>query len=378
MPIAPNHGPHAAALAIEGVSKSFGNVVAVNNVWIDIGAGAILSLLGPSGCGKTTILRIVAGLLRPERGSVRLDGEDVTGTPPHRRKLGMVFQNYALFPHMSVEENVAFGLKMQGFPRDLQRRMVSDALTMVRMGTMASRFPNELSGGQQQRVSLARAVVTKPRLLLLDEPFGALDRKLREEMQVEVKQLQRNTGLTFVFVTHDQEEALTLSDRIAVMRAGRVEQAGAPIEIFERPMTRFVAEFFGTLNSFPVTVLSSNGGWSRVEASVGSWSVTGAAVVGPRALLAVRTSDVNLFETEPQSLNSASGTLEDVIYKGTMVLCHVRLRDGSISTAVSDPETVRKRARGDQVYLGWRPEKSFLFPLADSDEAADNHPTVQE
>ena len=164
MPITPNHGPHAAALAIDGVSKSFGNVAAVNNVSIDIGAGAILSLLGPSGCGKTTVLRIVAGLLRPERGSIRLDGEDVTDTPPHRRKLGMVFQNYALFPHMSVEENVAFGLKMQGFPRDLQRRMINDALSMVRMGSMASRFPSELSGGQQQRVSLARAVVTKPRV----------------------------------------------------------------------------------------------------------------------------------------------------------------------------------------------------------------------
>jgi spermidine/putrescine ABC transporter ATP-binding subunit len=348
----------------------------VNNVSIDIGAGAILSLLRPSGCGKTTVLRIVAGLLRPERGSIRLDGEDVTDTPPHRRKLGMVFQNYALFPHMSVEENVAFGLKMQGFPRDLQRRMINDALSMVRMGSMASRFPSELSGGQQQRVSLARAVVTKPRVLLLDEPFGALDRKLREEMQVEVKQLQRNTGLTFVFVTHDQEEALTLSDHIAVMRAGRVEQAGVPIDIFERPATRFVAEFFGTLNSFPVTVLHSDGGWSRVEGSVGSWSVAGTAVVGPRALFAVRTSDVSLFETEPPSLNTASGTLEDVVYKGTMVLCHVRLRDGSMFTAVSDSET--KRTRGDQVYVGWRPEKSFLFPLTDPDNAANTDPAVQE
>ena len=383
MPMTPSQKSHAAALAIERVSKSFGATAGVKDVSIEIDAGAILSLLGPSGCGKTTVLRIVAGLLRPDHGLIRLDGADLTDVPPHRRRLGMVFQNYALFPHMTVAENVAFGLRMQGVPRDRQRSMIDDALAMVRMVAMAGRFPAELSGGQQQRVSLARAVVTKPRLLLLDEPFGALDRKLREEMQVEVKQLQRETGLTFVFVTHDQEEALTMSDRIAVMRAGSVEQQGTPTEIFERPQTRFIAEFFGTLNSFWVTVVRSEAGRSQVEGPLGRFVVGGVAIVGARALCAVRTSDMSLLELVPSSMNDASinhvtGTLEDMIYKGTMVLCHVRLSGGSRFSATGDPQIVQRYRRGDQVYLGWRPEKSLLFSLAHMDEPGATHPKARE
>jgi ABC-type Fe3+/spermidine/putrescine transport system ATPase subunit len=286
--------------------------------------------------------------------------------PPHRRKLGMVFQNYSLFPHMNVAENIMFGLKMQGVARDQARRLVDHALAMVRIRGMEHRFPGELSGGQQQRVALARAVVTRPKLLLLDEPFGALDRKLREEMQIEVKQLQRELGITFVFVTHDQEEALTLSDRIAVMRAGEIQQLGTPSEIFEAPATQFVAEFFGKLNTLPVQVHGCNGSTSLVEALGQRFSVTTRTPPGPQALFAVRVSDVSLGPAPAGNAdNSVSipGVLEDKIYRGTGVLCRVRLADGTSFLAMSAGATLAA-LRDDSVYLSWQADKAFLFPLA--------------
>src|SRR4051812_46855791 len=243
------------ALSLDSVCKRFGDTDIVKSVSLRVPSGKILSLLGPSGCGKTTILRMIAGFLRPTSGLIRIGGEEANDIPPHKRRLGMVFQNYSLFPHMTVAENVAFGLKMQGVAAGASRTPVEHALAMVRMKGMGRRYPAELSGGQQQRVALARAVVTRPRLLLLDEPFGALDRKLREELQIEVKQLQRELGITFVFVTHDQEEALTISDFIAVMRDGEILQFGSPIEIFDKPKILFVAEFFGALNILPVHII---------------------------------------------------------------------------------------------------------------------------
>jgi putative spermidine/putrescine transport system ATP-binding protein len=231
------------------VTKVFdGKVVAVDQVTLDIGAGEFFSLLGPSGCGKTTSLRMIAGFERPDAGRVRVGGQDITDVPVHRRDMGMVFQSYALFPHRTVAQNVAFGLRMRGLSRPEIERRVAAALAQVALTGLESRRPGQLSGGQQQRVALARALVIEPRVLLCDEPLGALDRKLRQQMQFELKELQRRLGVTLVFVTHDQEEALAMSDRIAVMNHGRVEQVGAPTEIYERPRTRFVADFIGEIN----------------------------------------------------------------------------------------------------------------------------------
>jgi len=231
------------------VTKTFdGKVVAVDRVTLDIAAGEFFSLLGPSGCGKTTSLRMIAGFEMPDSGRVHVGGQDITDVPVHKRDMGMVFQSYALFPHRTVAQNVAFGLRMRDVPKaDIDRR-VAAALAQVALTGMEDRRPSQLSGGQQQRVALARALVIEPRVLLCDEPLGALDRKLRQQMQFELKELQRRLGVTLVFVTHDQEEALAMSDRIAVMNHGRVEQVGAPTEIYERPRTRFVADFIGEIN----------------------------------------------------------------------------------------------------------------------------------
>src|SRR5882762_11075114 len=241
----------SATIRLDNVTKTFdGNVVAVDRITLDIAAGEFFSLLGPSGCGKTTSLRMIAGFERPDSGRVHVAGRDITDVAVHKRDMGMVFQSYALFPHRTVAENVAFGLRMREVPKpDIERR-VKAALAQVALTGLEERKPGQLSGGQQQRVALARALVVEPRVLLCDEPLGALDRKLRQQMQFELKELQRSLGLTLVFVTHDQEEALAMSDRIAVMNRGKVEQVGAPTEIYERPRTRFVADFIGDTNIF--------------------------------------------------------------------------------------------------------------------------------
>ncbi|NKZ06422.1 ABC transporter ATP-binding protein [Actinomadura latina] len=236
------------AVRIRDLRKAFGAVEAVAGVDLDIGDGEFFSMLGPSGSGKTTVLRIIAGFERPTSGTVELGGKDVTGLPPFDRDVNTVFQDYALFPHMDVLRNVEYGLKVRRVPRARRRERALEALHSVRLDGMEARRPGELSGGQRQRVALARALVNEPKVLLLDEPLGALDLKLREEMQVELKTLQRRAGITFVFVTHDQEEALTLSDRVAVLNGGRVEQVGTPAEVYERPATEFVAGFVGTSN----------------------------------------------------------------------------------------------------------------------------------
>ncbi len=239
----------SAAIRLEQVTKIFdGKIVAVDDVTLDIAAGEFFSLLGPSGCGKTTSLRMIAGFELPDRGRVHVGGQDITDLPVHKRDMGMVFQSYALFPHRTVVENVAFGLRMRDVPKSDIERRVKAALAQVALTGLEDRKPGQLSGGQQQRVALARALVVEPRVLLCDEPLGALDRKLRQQMQFELKELQRRLGVTLVFVTHDQEEALAMSDRIAVMNKGKVEQIGAPTEIYERPRTRFVADFIGEIN----------------------------------------------------------------------------------------------------------------------------------
>src|SRR6266403_5445609 len=250
----------SATIEIAGVSKIYdGHVRAVDAVAMEIRQGEFFSLLGPSGCGKTTSLRMIAGFETPTNGVIRVDGADITHVPAHKRDMAMVFQNYALFPHRTVGENVAFGLRMRGLEKETIARKVKTALAMVELSGMEDRRPGQLSGGQQQRVALARAIVIEPRVLLCDEPLGALDKKLRQSMQFELKQLQRKLGLTMVFVTHDQEEALAMSDRIAVMNAGKVEQIGAPSDIYDRPSTRFVADFIGDTNLFRGEVIRDEG-----------------------------------------------------------------------------------------------------------------------
>ncbi|HEY0869454.1 MAG TPA: ABC transporter ATP-binding protein, partial [Acidothermaceae bacterium] len=258
--------PALPAIRLRGLRKVFGSVVAVDHVDLDVSDGEFLTLLGPSGSGKTTVLRMIAGFELPTAGRVELGGVDVTNRPPFDRDVNTVFQDYALFPHMSVQDNVEYGLRVRGVDRAQRRRRAGEALESVRLSGYGERRPSELSGGQRQRVALARALVNKPKVLLLDEPLGALDLKLREQMQVELKGIQREVGITFVFVTHDQQEALTMSDRIAVFHAGRLEQVGPPAEVYERPQTEFVAGFVGTSNLLrgeaAQAVLGRDGVWS--------------------------------------------------------------------------------------------------------------------
>src|SRR5438876_2328508 len=253
----------SVAIALEGVSKGFGETRAVQDVTLSIGEGEFFSLLGPSGCGKTTTLRMIAGFDVPDEGRILLQGRDVTSVSPNRRPVNMVFQQYALFPHMSIYDNVAFGLKVKRVPRQEHRARIQEILRVVELEGLERRRPRQLSGGQQQRVALARALVNRPAALLLDEPLGALDVKLRKQMQLELKRIQHELGTTFVYVTHDQEEALAMSDRIAVMNGGRVEQIGAPREIYEHPQTAFVADFIGSLNAIEL----------RVDELVGAYAV---------------------------------------------------------------------------------------------------------
>ena len=262
------------SVALEGVSRSFGDLLAVDDIDLELSAGEFFTLLGPSGCGKTTTLRMIAGFEQPSAGRIRIEGEDVAGLPPHRRPTNTVFQSYALFPHLSVEDNVAFGLKRKKVAKGEVRRRVASELDRVGLAEEAKRRPAQLSGGQQQRVALARALVNLPKVLLLDEPLGALDLKLRKGLQVELKRIQREVGITFVYVTHDQEEAMALGDRVAVLRAGRLEQVGTPETLYRAPATPFVATFVGEANFLPVTW---HPGAGRLDSPLGSFPVGAAA-----------------------------------------------------------------------------------------------------
>ena len=322
-------------IELRKVRKSFGETVAVDEVSLVVGRGEFLTLLGPSGCGKTTTLRMIGGFELPTSGEIAIDGETMNHRPPHRRPVNTVFQNYALFPHLTVAGNVAYGLEMAGVAKAERQRRVADALEMVRLPGVENRRPSELSGGQQQRVALARALVNRPAVLLLDEPLGALDLKLRKAMQVELKQLNRAVGATFVYVTHDQEEALAMSDRIAVMSAGRVLQLGTPEEIYESPRNRFVADFIGQTNLLPVEVVAIEGDRARVRVSGGQIltcrTTAGAPVAGP-ATLAVRPERLHLRselgETGGLAWNHLEGTLAETIYLGTHTQWVVELPDG--------------------------------------------------
>ncbi len=336
------------AIGIEGVRKRFGDgdqaVEALAGVTLEIADNAFFTLLGPSGCGKTTLLRLIAGFEQADAGRILLFGEDIGGLPPNRRPVNTVFQHYALFPHMTVAENVAFGLERLGRPRAEIEATVRRMLELVKLGPLAGRRPAQLSGGQQQRVALARALAPHPRVLLLDEPLSALDLKLRREMRVELKQLQEENGITFLFVTHDQEEALTMSDRIAVMSEGRVQQVGSPQEIYDRPRNRFVAEFIGQGNFLPVTIERIEGGTALCRTGFGARLVAPASrelAAGTRAILAIRPERLRL--TAPGEAGAAlCGRIERLVYVGSDTDCRVRLEGGPVVE-------VRLRNAGDGV-----------------------------
>jgi spermidine/putrescine transport system ATP-binding protein len=358
----------AAAISLEAVRKSFGKVEAVRGVSLDIQEAEFLTLLGPSGCGKTTTLRMIAGFEEPESGRILLRGRDVVGVAPNKREVNMVFQHYALFPHMTVEENVAYGLKLKKVPKDERRERVRAMLEIVRLGGFGRRKPGQLSGGQQQRVALARALVNEPAALLLDEPLGALDVKLRKQMQLELKAIQQDLGTTFVYVTHDQEEALLMSDRIAVMNQGIVEQIGAPREIYERPATAFVADFVGVLNAMEMrvdevldlTAVMRLADGQRVEVPV----PTGVSV-GQRVTVAVRPERVRVLPNGAEDKGTGSrldGEVALVIYLGTLTQIHV---DTALGTRVIahrlSAESAGDLSEGEKVAVEWdRDDTSVL------------------
>jgi spermidine/putrescine transport system ATP-binding protein len=369
-PGAPRRAAELPAIELAGVVKEFharGEVVtAVRGLDLAIAEGEFFSLLGPSGCGKTTTMRMIAGFEEPTEGAIRLHGSDVTGIPPNKRDVNMVFQSYALFPHMSVFENVAFGLRRKKAAKDEITRRVGEMLDIVDLAGRGQRRPRELSGGQQQRVALARALVNRPRALLLDEPLGALDLKLRQAMQVELKRIQREVGITFVYVTHDQVEALTMSDRIAVMNDGAIEHLGTPREIYEHPRTRFVAGFIGTSNLLTGTATRVADGHAVIEVSAEERivvPVTGQGLAAGSPLqLTVRPEKIEISATRPAGQGCVlRGDVTDVAYLGTSTNFSVATTTGAEIVVFQQNSAAAGdvAARGDSVWLSWQPEHSY-------------------
>jgi spermidine/putrescine ABC transporter ATP-binding subunit len=358
-------GTAGGGIEIRGLTKTFGSVRAVDGVSLSVRPGEFLALLGPSGSGKTSILMSIAGFELPDAGSIAIDGEDMTYVTPARRKLGMVFQKYTLFPHLSVLDNVAFGLKMRGVARGERHRLAAEALATVRLDGYGARMPAQLSGGQQQRVALARAIVYRPKVLLMDEPLSALDKNLREEMQLEIKRLQSQLGITVVFVTHDQGEALTMADRVAILDKGRILQLDSPKALYETPKTRFVAGFMGETNFIPVRIESAATSGVSVRLpgdtlhDVPAPSVVGRTVAGAQAVAAVRPEQVALGGTG--SAAALPATVTGVIYSGATVLCIAQLADGSEMRArLSDASRVSVKS-GDLVHLSWPAEALRVY-----------------
>ena len=334
-------------LQFEQVSKRFGATVAVDDLSLDIAPGEFFALLGPSGCGKTTLMRMAAGFELPDAGRIRIDGADATGLPPHQRPVNMMFQSYALFPHMSVADNIAFGLKAAGLSRDAIAARVDEMVRLAQLPGLEKRKPHQLSGGQKQRTALARALARGAKLLLLDEPLGALDRKLREETQFELMDIQKRLGAAFVVVTHDQDEAMSMADRIAVMRAGKIEQIGSPVEIYERPRSRYVAEFIGEINHVDGAV-SRAGDALRLDTCDGVVEATARAMLddGATIAVAVRPERMRLAPAGEQGGNRLAGVVHDFAYRGDRRIFRVRLSSGALAR-VSLPSALPAPQPGD-------------------------------
>jgi putrescine transport system ATP-binding protein len=357
-------------IEIDGVAKSFGTQKAVDDVSIGIHRGELFALLGGSGCGKTTLLRMLAGFVTPDQGSIAIDGADILKLPPYERPVNMMFQSYALFPHMSVENNVAFGLKRDGVAPDEIKRRVGAVLELVQMGEYARRKPGQLSGGQRQRVALARSIVKRPKVLLLDEPLSALDKKLREATQFELVRIQEQVGITFIMVTHDQQEAMTMSTRIAVMDRGKIVQVGTPSEIYEAPANRFVADFIGSVNVFEGTLTQDEDGRVLVASpDAGATLVatrSDGTAKGDRIWLAVRPERMQLLRngTGSELPNRLHGRIKDVAYLGDSCVYHVALDTGKL-LKVTAPSQGRWAdqpfARDETVELGWPAASSLVM-----------------
>src|SRR5829696_8604348 len=358
---------NGVAITLDGVRKRFGKVEAVKEMTTEIREGEFFTMLGPSGCGKTTTLRMIAGFEEPDEGTILLRGDDVTNVPPNRRNVNMVFQHYALFPHMSIYDNVAFGLKLKKLGKDEQRSRVNEMLRVVELEGYEKRRPSQLSGGQQQRVALARALVNRPAALLLDEPLGALDVKLRKQMQLELKRIQHELGTTFVYVTHDQEEALSMSDRIAVMKDGVIEQLGTPRDVYEHPATPFVADFVGVLNALAFRVDETSGADAimrlgdrdRVIVPAG-----GSIGEGAQLLVAVRPERVRVHVADVATNGGSrvAGRVDDVVYLGTLTQFHIATAAGATIVAhrLSDEDTAGID-RGQSVTLTWDREDASIL-----------------
>lgn len=348
----------SGVINLSGLRKEFPDVVAVKDIDLEVRDGEFFTLLGPSGSGKTTVLRMIAGLDYPTKGTVYLTGQDVTNTPPYNRDVNTVFQDYALFPHMTVEENISYGLEIRGFEGQEITRRVTELLELVSLSGLATRSVDELSGGQQQRVALARALAIEPQVLLLDEPLGALDEKLRREMQVELKNIQEELGTTFLYVTHDQEEALSMSDRIGVMDSGNLVQIGTPEEIYERPRTVFIAEFFRGSNIFSGTVQTSRDG-----KLVLSFAGTEIVADSPPQKTHPRNHTVKFFvrseniEATDSAVNRLSGTVGNVVYRGSVTDYTVQVADHTFTVTLTD----NAYSEGDDLTFSWQPQDTVLL-----------------
>lgn len=356
-------------IKLEGVSKSYGDILAVNRVDLSIHKGELFALLGASGCGKSTLLRILAGLEVPTEGRVYIDGIDMAGMPPYHRPTNMMFQSYALFPHMTVEQNIAFGLKQEHASRARIAERVGAVLDLVQMGGFARRKPHQLSGGQRQRVALARSLVKEPKVLLLDEPLGALDKKLREQTQFELVNIQERVGVTFVVVTHDQEEAMTMSSRIGVMNAGRIEQVGTPAEIYEYPHSRYVADFIGTANLLDGIVQTHAADTVVVQCpdmpSAVAVSQVGAVPAGSSVTVMIRPEKMTMGRDRPAGeVNAVSGRVRDIAYLGDISIYHVQLDSGKILEVAQTNlrHTAEQRVTWeDVVWVGWHPANAVVL-----------------
>jgi spermidine/putrescine transport system ATP-binding protein len=351
-------------IQLQNVEKRFGSELVVKGIDLEVEKGEFLTILGPSGCGKTTTLRMIAGFERPTEGQILLEGRNVVDIPPYKRDVNTVFQSYALFPHMTVYENIAYGLRMKGVPRSAQAERVQEVLRMVQLEPLGNRKPMQLSGGQQQRVAVARALINKPKVLLLDEPLGALDLKLRKQMQIELKHLQQRLEITFIYITHDQEEALTMSDRIAVMNQGRIEQVAAPKEIYDSPQSKYVADFIGETNLLEVKVLSHTG--SGIVAEFSGSKLGGRLgknqKMAENMTLSVRPERIRLEKEERMEQPFAlPGIVEETIFVGSFVRTIVRLAGGTQIFTMSPSMGKASFVAGEHVWVSWDEEDGIVI-----------------